>query len=243
VPADGTPVLRVSGLEVWYDSAQAVFGLDLDVADGEILGLLGRNGAGKTSTMLGILGTGVRRRGEIFFRGRDVTSQPVHRLARSGLAWVPDTRRVFPTLTVAENFAVARAAAAGPEKLSDAELVDIFPLLKAILRRPAGVLSGGEQQVVAIARALVSRPRLLLIDEPTEGLAPVVVDDLVDTLASMQAELHQAMVIAEANQQVIVELASRVVVMAIGRQVFAAPTEEFTRNSEVQRRYLSIAAD
>jgi ABC-type branched-subunit amino acid transport system ATPase component len=242
-PAVSDPILSVSDLEVWYDSAQAVFALDLDVGDGEIVGLLGRNGAGKTSTMLGIMGCGVRRRGDIVFRGQSVSSHPVHRLAKAGLAWVPDARRVFPTLSVAENFAVARSAAAGPEKLSDAELMDIFPLLKAILARPAGVLSGGEQQVVAIARAMVSRPRVLLIDEPTEGLAPVVVDSLIETFKLMRSQLHQGMLIAEANQQVITEIATRVVVMATGRGVYAATTAEFAADTDVQRRYLSIATD
>jgi ABC-type branched-subunit amino acid transport system ATPase component len=238
-----SPVLAVTDLEVWYDSAQAVFGLSLEVRDGEIVGLLGRNGAGKTSTMLGIMGCGVRRRGRVEFQGDDVSSHSVHRLAKSGIAWVPDDRRVFPTLSVEENFAVARAAARGPEKMSDADLVDVFPLLKPILKRPAGVLSGGEQQIVSIARAMVARPRVLLVDEPTEGLAPVIVDGLVDTFRLMQSELRQAMLIAEANQAVITDVARRVVVMSVGREVYAAETDQFNRDTEIQRRYLSIGTE
>jgi branched-chain amino acid transport system ATP-binding protein len=233
------PALSVRGLQVWYGSAQAVFGVDLEVADGEIVGLLGRNGAGKTSTMLGILGAGVRRRGEIDFAGREVSSYPVHRLAKAGLAWVPDDRRVFATLTVEENFAVARSAA-GRDTLSTAELVDLFPLLSPILRRPAGVLSGGEQQVVSIARALVSRPRVLLVDEPTEGLAPVLVDSLVETLQRMRSSLNQGMLLAEANQSVVAELATRVTVLSVGRQVYSAGIEQFQSDEDVRHRYLSL---
>jgi branched-chain amino acid transport system ATP-binding protein len=238
-----SPVLEVRDLRVWYGSAQAVFGVSLSVHDGEIVGLLGRNGAGKTSTMLGIMGCGVRRRGEITFAGKPVTGHPMHRLARSGLGWVPDDRRVFPTLTVEENFRVARAAASGKDKLSDADLIDIFPLLASLLKRTAGVLSGGEQQVVSIARALVARPRVLLVDEPTEGLAPVVVDRLVDTLRRMKTELGQGMLLAEADQSVITEVADRVAVLAVGRNVYAAELADFARDTEVQRRYLSIGTD
>ena len=241
--ASTPPTLSVTNLEVWYGSAQAVFDVNIDVHDGEIVGLLGRNGAGKTSTMLGIMGAGVRRRGQIVLAGRDVSAHPVHRLARSRLAWVPDDRRVFPTLTVEENLGVARSAARGTGKLSNAELVDIFPLLGPIMKRPAGVLSGGEQQVVAIARAMVSRPRVLLVDEPTEGLAPIVVDSLIDTFKLMRSDLGQGIVLAEADQTVVSELADRVVVLAVGRQVYSADLAEFTSNDQVQRRYLSIAGD
>ena len=242
--ARGTePILSVRNLAVWYGSAQAVFDVNLDVHDGEIVGLLGRNGAGKTSTMLGIMGAGVRRKGRITLAGRDVSGYPVHRLARSGLAWVPDDRRVFPTLTVEENLGVARAAARGANKLSNAELVDIFPLLGPIMKRAAGVLSGGEQQVVSIARAMVSRPRVLLIDEPTEGLAPVVVESLVDTLKLMRSSLDQGILLAEADQTVVGELASRVVVLAVGHQVYSAGIDEFTSNESVQHRYLSLAGE
>lgn len=236
-------VLRVSDLSVWYASAQAVFDVDLDVLDGEIVGLVGRNGAGKTSTMLGIMGSGVRRTGKVELHGKDVSSYPVHKLARSGLAWIPDDRRVFPTLTVEENFGVARSVARANGKLSTDELVDIFPLLGNILKRDAGVLSGGEQQVVSIARALVARPRVLLVDEPTEGLAPVIVDSLIDTFKLMQSSLGQSMLISEANSTVISEIADRAVVLSTGRQVYTASIEEFAKNDDIQNRYLSIAAD
>lgn len=241
--APAGPALAVADLEVWYGSAQAVFGVSVAVSDGEIVGLLGRNGAGKTSTMLGIMGCGVRRRGEIEFAGRRVTSFPMHRLARAGVGWVPDDRRVFPTLTVEENFRVARAAARRRDTLSDTDLCDIFPLLGELRRRTAGVLSGGEQQVVSIARALVSRPRVLLVDEPTEGLAPVVVDQLIETLVRMKRNLNQGMLLAEANQTVITEVADRVTVLAVGRDVYSAGIADFERNTEIQRRYLSIGTE
>lgn len=241
--AGGEELLKVTGLNVWYGSAQAVFDVGISVRDGEVVGLLGRNGAGKSSTMLGIIGSGVRRGGTVEFAGRDVTGYPVHRIARAGIAWVPDDRKMFPTLTVAENFGVARAVAKRDSRLSDDDLVDIFPLLKPILQRQAGVLSGGEQQVVSIARAMVARPKVLLVDEPTEGLAPVIVEALIETFKRMQSELGQSMLLAEANQSVVGEVASRVVVLATGREVYAADTETFAANTEVQDRYLSIATE
>ncbi len=241
--AAGTELLRVSGMNVWYGSAQAVFDAGLSITDGEVVGLLGRNGAGKTSTMLGIMGSGVRRSGTIEFRGKDISGYAVHRIARSGVAWVPDDRRMFETLTVEENFGIARSATKRGLCMNDDELVDFFPLLKPILRRQAGVLSGGEQQVVAIARAMVSRPRVLLVDEPTEGLAPVIVDSLIETFKLMQSQLAQSMLLAEANQSVITEVASRVIVLSTGHEVYAASTEEFSANTEVQDRYLSIGTE
>jgi len=241
-------VLTVTGLQVWYGTAQAIDGVTLEVHQSEIVGILGRNGAGKTSTMLGIMGCGVRRRGTVSCCGVDVSDFPVHRIARTGIGWVPDDRRVFPTLTVSENLGVARSAQRGTAHrgaghLSDAELVDIFPLLGPLMKRTAGVLSGGEQQVVSIARSMVPRPRVLLVDEPTEGLAPVIVDSLVETFKVMQSSLGQGILLAEANQQVISELASRVVVLSVGQQVYAGPTEEFTAEKEIQQRYLSISRD
>jgi ABC-type branched-subunit amino acid transport system ATPase component len=237
------PVLKVTGLQVWYGTAQAIAGVTLDVHEGEIVGVLGRNGAGKTSTMLGIMGCGVRRRGTVECAGIDVSALPVHRLARTGIGWVPDARRMFPTLTVAENLGVARSAQRRASHLSDAELVDIFPLLGPLMKRTAGVLSGGEQQVVSIARSMVPRPRVLLVDEPTEGLAPVIVDSLVDTFKVMQSSLGQSILIAEANQQVIAELARRVVLLSVGQQVYAASIEQFTADTSIQQRYLSISRD
>lgn len=239
---NGTELLSVANLNVWYGSAQALFDVSFSLKDGELVGLLGRNGAGKTSTMLGVMGSGVRRKATIKFQSQDVSGYAVHRLARSGIAWVPDARRMFPTLTVEENFGIARSAAKRGSCMTDDELVDIFPLLKPILRRQAGVLSGGEQQAVAIARAIVSRPKVLLVDEPTEGLAPVIVDSLVDTFKLMQAQLSQSMLLAEANQSVIKEVAGRVIILATGHQVFEAGVEEFAANTDVQDKYLSIGS-
>lgn len=236
-------MMKVSNLGVWYGSAQAVFDVSLTIGGGEVVGLLGRNGAGKSSTMLGIIGSGVKRNGMIEFEGEDVSGHAVYRMARAGIAWVPDDRKMFPTLSVAENFGVARSIAKRGSQMTDDELIDIFPLLKPIMGRPAGVLSGGEQQVVSIARAMVCRPKILLVDEPTEGLAPVIVDSLVDTFKRMRSELGQSMLLAEANQSVVTEVASRVVVLSTGREVYAADTATFTANTEVQDRYLSIGTE
>lgn len=234
--------LEVRGLCVWYGPAQAVRDLDLEVPPGETLGLLGRNGAGKTSTMLGILGIGVRRRGRIVLDGKDISSLPPHRCARMGLGWVPDTRRIFPSLTVRENLALARPMNKSGS-LTDDEVVDFFPLLGALLNRKGGVLSGGEQQAVAIARALVPRPKVVLVDEPSEGLAPVIVQSVIDALVLMRTQLGQTLVLAEANQSVIQAVASSVVVLSVGQSVFSGSVAEFNRDETLARRYLSISVD
>jgi branched-chain amino acid transport system ATP-binding protein len=236
---DSRMALSVEGLSVWYGPAQAVFDLDVKVAEGETVGLLGRNGAGKTSTILGILGQGIRRRGRIVLGGIDVTSYPTHRCARAGLAWVPDDRRIFPTLTVRENFEIARTVKRSGV-LSDAELVDIFPLLGRVMNRRGGLLSGGEQQIVAIARALIPRAQVVLIDEPTEGLAPVIVDSVVEALVRMRTELGQAVLLAEANASVVEHVADRVTVLSVGRPVYSGTMSEFVADDEVQQRYLSL---
>jgi branched-chain amino acid transport system ATP-binding protein len=234
--------LSVTGLNVWYGPAQAIFDLDLEVAAGETVGLLGRNGAGKTSTILGILGQGARRRGHIVLGGTDISSFPTHRAARAGLAWVPDNRRVFPTLTVRENFELARAAVRRKETLSDSDLVDVFPLLGRIMERRGGLLSGGEAQVVALARALIPRARVILIDEPTEGLAPVVVDSVVEALKRMRTDLGQSVLLAEANARVIEEVCDRVTLLSVGRSVYAGSMEAFQADDSVRRQYLALGA-
>jgi branched-chain amino acid transport system ATP-binding protein len=235
-----TPALTVKDLDVWYGPAQAVFGLSVSVAKGETVGLLGRNGAGKTSSILGILGQGVRRRGRIMLDGIDVSHLPTHRIARAGLAWVPDSRRLFPTLTVAENLDLARTAVRGGETLSNAEIIDIFPLIAKIINRRGGLLSGGEQQIVAIARALVPRAKVVLVDEPTEGLAPVIVQEVVEALLRMRSELGQALLLAEANTGVIEQVAHRVTVLSVGHPVYAGTVQDFAKEQEVQQRYLSL---
>ncbi len=239
----GAEALRVEGMSVSYGSAQAVFDLDLTIGAGQVVGLLGRNGAGKTSTIRGILGQEVRRTGRVVLEGRDVSGLRPHLLAREGLGWVPDNRRCFATLTVSENFAVARSAtkrAHRSEALSDDEIVDLFPIIGPVLRRMAGVLSGGEQQMVSIARSLVSRPKVLLIDEPTEGLAPVAIEQVITSLQRMRRELGQAILLAEAQTEVAREVVEDVIVLSVGRVVHRGNAAEFAANVALQEKYLAL---
>lgn len=234
------PRLAIRDLEVWYGPAQAVFGVSLEVSAGEVVAILGRNGAGKTSSILGILGLGIRRRGTIVLDGADVSSMPLYKLARRGMSWVPDSRRLFPTLSVRDNLRVARGRATGDAQLTDDEIVDLFPLIGPIMKRQAGVLSGGEQQIVAIARVVVRKPRTVLVDEPSEGLAPVIVDRVAAAMTAMKKELGQSVILAEADPEFVGEVADRVVVLSVGRQVHSGTARDFLADEELKKRYLAF---
>lgn len=239
----GTEALRVEGMSVSYGPARAVFGLDLTIGSGRGVGLLGRNGAGKTSTIRGILDRGVRRDGRIVLDGSDVSGLRPHLLARAGIGWVPDDRRCFPTLTVSENLSIARYAVkrrARVAPLSDDEVIDLFPILGPVIRRPAGVLSGGEQQMVSIARGLVSRPKVLLVDEPTEGLSPLAIEQVIASLKRMRRELGQAILLAEAQTDVAREVVEDVLVLSVGKVVYRGTAEEFAADVSLQEQYLAL---
>lgn len=191
-PAGSPPLLLVEGLEAWYGTAQILFDVTFSVQRGEAVALTGRNGAGKTTTLKAIMGLVQRRAHALTFDGTDISALPTHRIARSGVGYVPEDRRIFTELTVAENLDIARRPPCPQRGLTspvwnDAAIVALFPNLGTLWRRKGGQMSGGEQQMLAVARALVGHPTLLLLDEPTEGVAPIIVDQMLDAIQSLKA--------------------------------------------------------
>ena len=231
-------MLSVDGIHAFYGETQALFGVSLSIAPGEVLALLGPNGAGKTTTLRAILGLTPARRGEIRFGGENITHQPTHRIAGLGIGWVPDDRRVFPTLTVARNLAIARKRTrfrAGSEK----ECFEIFSALEHLMARECENLSGGEMQMVAIARALLGSPGLVLFDEPSQGLAPKIVQDVMATVLRLKAE-GVAVLLVEQNVASALAVADRVCVMRLGRIVHDGPAAALRDDAAWRRHWLGV---
>jgi branched-chain amino acid transport system ATP-binding protein len=231
-------MLDVAAIESFYGETQALFGASLRVAEAEIVALLGPNGAGKTTTIRSILGLTPPSRGEIRFDGADITQLPTHEIARRGIGWVPDDRRVFPTLTVARNLAIA-AKRTRFRAWTMAEVCEIFSALEHLMPRECENLSGGEMQMVAIGRALLGAPGLVLFDEPSQGLAPKIVQDVMRTIRRLKAE-GVAVLIVEQNALAALEVADRVYVMDRGRIVHEGPAAELLRDPERRRALVGI---
>lgn len=236
-------VLSLSSINAWYGSAQALFDVDMKIAPGEVVGLLGRNGAGKSTTFKTIMNLEVRSTGtvELFGRSRDKSSTDA--IARAGVSWVPEDRRILTNLTVRENLELARFACGRRDSVPLDDLVDSLPLLDKLIGRKGNQLSGGEQQLVAVARALVSRPELLLLDEPTEGLAPLIVEGIQEAVRSLPERFGVSILIAEQNLPFVTALASRVYVLETGRVAYEGAASEFVSNTELQERYLSVSIE
>jgi branched-chain amino acid transport system ATP-binding protein len=214
------PLLEIAALDAGYGPAQVLFGVSLSLAAGEVVALLGRNGAGKSTLIKAAMGLVPPRAGSVRFAGRDIAGQPSWRIAREGLGYVPEERRVFPDLTVAENLAVGRRPTRdGLAGWTEARLFALFPPLAPLARRVAGSLSGGEQQMLAIARTLAGNPRAVLLDEPAEGLAPVVIEPLADAILAM-AKGGVAVLVAEQNLDFAAAVADRAVLLARGGVAF-----------------------
>ena len=236
------PALELRDVSGSYGPAQALFGISLEVGTSEMVGLLGRNGAGKSSTFNAVMNLELRRSGSIRALGGSLDGLSTDAIARRGVGWVPEDRRIFPTLTVQENIDLARRASKGSSSMATEELVEAFPMLKKLLGRRGNQLSGGEQQMVAVARALAGRPQVLLLDEPTEGLAPVIVEQLTESIRQLPATLGVAVLLAEQNLGFVLGLTSRVYVLETGRVVHTGPTDDFAKDEALQRRYLSVSA-
>ena len=215
------PIVTVQDIHTFYGETQALFGVSLHVVPGEVLALLGPNGAGKTTTLRSILGLTPPRRGRIRFDGQDITDVPTHRIAAMGVGRVPDDRRVFPTLTVSRNLDIARKKTRFRAwRLS--ECFEIFSALEYLLARECENLSGGEMQMVAISRALLGAPGLVLFDEPSQGLAPRIVQIVLDTILRLKAERISVLVV-EQNAEAALSVADRVYVLDRGRVAYAGP--------------------
>ena len=231
-------ILEVAGIETFYGETQALFGMSLEIGQGEVVALLGPNGAGKTTTLRSILGLTPARRGAIRFDGRDITRSATHEIARLGIGWVPDDRRVFPTLTVARNLAIARKRTRFRAWSLD-EMFGIFSALEHLMERECENLSGGEMQMVAISRALLGAPGLVLFDEPSQGLAPKVVQDVMATVSRLRDAGISALVV-EQNAATALAVSDRAYVMDRGRIVHEGPAAEFLADDGLRVRLLGI---
>lgn len=229
-------ILEVDGIDTFYGETQALFGVSLAVAPGEVFGLLGANGAGKTTTLRSILGLTRARRGAIRFGGRDVTRAPTHEIARAGISWVPDDRRLCPTLTVARNLSIARKRSRF-RAWSIKETVEIFSPLEYLMERDCENLSGGEMQMVAIARALVGAPGLVLFDEPSQGLAPKIVGDVLATIRRLRQE-GVASLVVEQNAEIALSVADRVAVLDRGRIAWSGAARDLKSDAALRQRLL-----
>ncbi|EKE43170.1 ABC transporter [Oceaniovalibus guishaninsula JLT2003] len=227
-----TPLLEVAGLTAGYGPVQALFGVDLTVTEGEVVALMGRNGMGKTTTIGAVMRL-LPAAGTLRFDGRDLLSLPPHRAARLGLGLVPEGRRCFAPLTVAENLTVA----ARPGPWDAARIGRLFPRLTERRRQPARTLSGGEQQMLAIARALMTNPRLLILDEATEGLAPVVRQEIWSAIRELKTE-GLAILLVDKSLRELKALADRAVVLERGETVWAGPVQDLT--DEMTDRWLGV---
>ena len=243
-----SPMLVVDDVHTYYGLSHVIQGISLTVGEGEVVALLGRNGAGKTTTMRTVTGLTRLRHGRVLVDGTDISRLPPHRIARAGVAYVPSGRRVFGSLTVRQNLELAQRAARGPARGDSAaepwtldRVHATFPRLDGLGGRRAGFLSGGEQQMLKLARALLARPRLLLLDEPTEGLAPVVVSQLRQWIGLVKAE-RMSILLSEQNSLFALHLADRGYILSKGRIEHEAPAGELAESDEV-RVHLGVARE
>jgi len=229
-------ILEIKSIDTYYGLGHILHGLSLRIEEGEVVALLGRNGAGKTTTLRSVTGLTPPRAGEVRYKGRDIARLDTHRISRLGIALVPETRDIFSYLTVKENLAIARRN--GSRWQMDAVL-GRFPNLKERMNHKGRELSGGEQQMLAIARALLTGPDLLLLDEPSQGLAPLVVDAVMGTIRTLKQE-HVSMLLVEQNTEMALQLADRVYVIDHGTVVFEGTPARLRADTQVTATYLGV---
>jgi branched-chain amino acid transport system ATP-binding protein len=233
-------MLSVSGLEASYGESQVLFGVDFNVVAGEVVTLLGRNGMGKTTTVSSVMGLLPARAGRILFNGQPIEALPSYRIARLGLGLVPEGRQVFPNLTVRENLvATATKRGGGSAAWTLDRVLGLFPALRERLDSLGGLLSGGEQQMLAIGRALMTNPRLLILDEATEGLAPLIRAEIWRALAELKAS-GLSILIIDKNVEALVALADRHYILEKGRVAWSGNSAALGGNLELQHRYLGV---
>jgi len=229
-------ILEIDNIDTFYGETQILFGVSLAVAPGEIFALLGPNGAGKTTTIRSILALTKPRRGTIRFDGLDVTRKATHEIARKGIGWVPDDRRLCPTLTVARNLSIAKKTTRF-RPWSVKETCEIFSPLEYLMQRECENLSGGEMQMVAIARALIGSPGIVLFDEPSQGLAPKVVGDVLSTIRRLKSE-GVASLVVEQNAEIALSIADRAAILDGGRIAWSGPAAELREDKALRKRLL-----
>jgi branched-chain amino acid transport system ATP-binding protein len=232
-------MLRIEGVHTFYGNIEALRGVDLEVRRGEIVTLIGANGAGKSTLLMTVCGQPRAARGRIVFDGEDITGKPTHRIVASGIAQAPEGRRIFPRMTVLENLLMGAIAAQPPRIDEDLERAfGLFPILEERKEQRGGTLSGGEQQMLAIARALMGRPRLLLLDEPSLGLAPMVVKHIFATIGEINRDQGVTVFLVEQNAYHALRLADRGYVMVNGRVTLSGSGRELLADPEIRAAYL-----
>ena len=241
-----TVLLGLAGVHAFYGNIEALRGVDLEVRAGEIVSLIGANGAGKSTLLMTVCGNPVAAKGRVVFAGRDITGMPTHAIVRLGIAQAPEGRRIFARMTVLENLLMG-AIAAPPDTGGNGVAADLerafrlFPMLAERQEQSGGTLSGGEQQMLAIARALMGRPKLLLLDEPSLGLAPLMVRQIFDAIARLNRDEGTAILLVEQHAHQALRLAHRGYVMVNGRVVLSGGGAELLANPEVRAAYLEGA--
>lgn len=236
------PLLSVRGVHTYYGNIRALEGVDIDVHRGEIVALIGANGAGKSTLMMTICGNPRARSGEIVFDGKNITNLPTHEIARLHIAQSPEGRRIFPRMSVLENLQMGSVVAGDDHFAEDLERVfALFPRLRERIDQRGGTLSGGEQQMLAIARSLMSRPRLLLLDEPSLGLAPLIVKQIFDAIRALNEREGLTVFLVEQNAYHALKLAHRGYVMVNGKITLSGPSKELLAREEVRAAYLEGA--
>ena len=234
-------MLQVGNLNAWYGASHVLQDINIEVAKGEIVCLIGRNGAGKTTTLKSIMGLLDKTRGSVVFKGRELLSQPAHLRFALGLAYVPEERRIVQGLSVRENLRLGLVAS--PEKKREAELIEgiaeIFPRLAERLDQEAVTMSGGEQQMLAIARAMIAKPDLIMLDEPSEGIMPVLVDEMFELFRTMKAQ-GTTILLVEQNVELALDIADRAYVLDQGAVVYHATARDLLADDEIKERYCSV---
>ena len=233
-------MLSVEKLDAFYGRAQILFGVDLQVGRGEVVALMGRNGAGKSTTIRSVMGLMERTRGSVRFDGRELRGLDPYRIARLGVGWVPEDRRIFTDLTVLENLEVGRRPprADAPTWTSD-KLFGLFPNLGEMPDRPGGRMSGGEQQMLTVARTLMGNPRLVLLDEPSEGVAPLIVEQMAHMIVELKAQ-GLSVLLSEQNVPFAAAVADRAYVLEKGQVRFSGTMAELMADEGIRRQYLTI---
>jgi branched-chain amino acid transport system ATP-binding protein len=241
VAASSAPMLQVEGLQAWYGTSHILQGIGIEIGRGEIVCLIGRNGAGKTTTLKSIMGLLPKVKGRVVFEGEDLLPLPAQIRFRRGLAYVPEERRIVAGLTVRENLRLGLVAA--PNKADEVRAIDkiatIFPRLAERLDQTALTMSGGEQQMLAIARAMIAEPKLIMLDEPSEGIMPVLVDEMFALFGRLRDE-GTTMLLVEQNVELALDLADRAYIIDQGAIVHHAPTADLRADDAIKERYCSV---
>lgn len=240
-----TPLLSVAALSAWYGDAQALYDVDFQVYKGEVVALMGRNGAGKSTTFKALMGLMPRRSGEVHWMGQSIAASEAYEIARSGMGYVPENRRLFTDLTVLENLEVARQAprqwpegGAAPAWTID-DLFELFPNLATMPHRKAGQMSGGEQKMLSVARSLMGNPYLVLLDEPSEGVAPVIVEQMAEMVVRLKKQ-GLSVLLSEQNLHFARRVADRAVVLEKGVARYNGSIEELSRDTALAQQYLGL---